>query len=212
MNLLVLVLNVSSNAEAFKRGYRHLASTWYVLCLPGGGICSPSWSEAAPWVPMPTRSGCAPRRKPAMQRVRDSFLVPGRPFPRMWLLRPVLHAYSRCTCCTQFIRLKHIPKLISLKGFSLYVPYRLRKSRIGGLPTPLGRDRNGEAKRLGLEILVACEGRASGVSCRVRRPIWQPIGYPAAPTHPPHAIGTRGSLGDQITSIEASFDFSVRGP
>ena len=26
--------------------------------------------------------------------------------------------------CTQLIRLKHIPKLISLKGFSLYVPYR----------------------------------------------------------------------------------------
>ena len=65
-------------------------------------------------------------------------------------------------------------------------------------------------RRLGLEILVACEGRASGVSCRVRRPIWQPIGYPAAPTHPPHAIGTRGPLGDQITSIEASFDFSVQ--
>ena len=61
-----------------------------------------------------------------------------------------------------------------------------------------------------MEILVACEGRASGVSCRVRRPIWQPIGYPAAPTHPPHAIGTRGPLGDQITSIEASFDFSVQ--
>ena len=65
-------------------------------------------------------------------------------------------------------------------------------------------------RRLGLEILVACEGRASGVSCRVRRPIWQPIGYPAVPTHPPHAIGTRGPLGDQITSIEASFDFSVQ--
>ena len=61
---------------------------------------------------------------------------------------------------------------------------------------------------------MACEGRAtgSGVSCRVRRPIWQPIGYPAAPTHPPHAIGTRGPLGDQITSIEASFDFSVQRP
>ena len=57
---------------------------------------------------------------------------------------------------------------------------------------------------------MACEGRASGVSCRVRRPIWQPIGYPAAPTHPPHAIGTRGPLGDQNTSIEASFDFSVQ--
>ena len=56
-------------------------------------------------------------------------------------------------------------------------------------------------RRLGLEILVACEGRASGVSCRVRRPIWQPIGYPAAPMHPPHAIGTRGPLGDQIISI-----------
>ena len=67
-------------------------------------------------------------------------------------------------------------------------------------------------RRLGLEILVACEGRASGVSCRVRRPIWQPIGYPAAPTHPPHAIGTRGPLGDQNTSIEASFDFSVQRP
>ena len=39
--------------------------------------------------------------------------------------------------------------------------------------------------------------------------IWQPIGYPAAPTHPPYAIGTRGPLGDQNTSIEASFDFSV---
>ena len=24
-----------------------------------------------------------------------------------------------CTCCTQLIRFKHIPKLISLKGFSL---------------------------------------------------------------------------------------------
>ena len=61
---------------------------------------------------------------------------------------------------------------------------------------------------------MACEGRAtgSGVSCRVRRPIWQPIGYPAAPTHPPHAIGTRGPLGDQNTSIEASFDFSVQRP
>ena len=63
---------------------------------------------------------------------------------------------------------------------------------------------------------MACERRASltrshgGVSCRVRRPIWQPIGYPAAPTHPPHAIGTRAPLGDQITSIEASFDFSVQ--
>ena len=57
---------------------------------------------------------------------------------------------------------------------------------------------------------MACEGRASGVSCRVRRPIWQPIGYPAAPMHPPHAIGTRGPLGDQIISIEASFDFSVQ--
>ena len=57
---------------------------------------------------------------------------------------------------------------------------------------------------------MACEGRASGVSCHIRRPIWQPIGYPAAPTHPPHAIGIRGPLGDQITSIEASFDFSVR--
>ena len=67
---------------------------------------------------------------------------------------------------------------------------------------------------------MAYEGRASeiasashrGVSCRVtvRRPMWQPIGYPAAPTHPPHAIGTRGPLGDQITSIEASFDFSVQ--
>ena len=40
--------------------------------------------------------------------------------------------------------------------------------------------------------------------------MWQPIGYPAAPTHPPHAIGTRAPLGDQNTSIEASFDFSVR--
>ena len=57
---------------------------------------------------------------------------------------------------------------------------------------------------------MACEGRASGVSCRVRRPIWQPIGYPAAPTHPPHAIGTRAPLGDQTTSMEASFDFSVQ--
>ena len=43
-----------------------------------------------------------------------------------------------------------------------------------------------------------------------RRPIWQPIGYPAAPTHPPQAIGTRAPLGDQITSIKASFDFSVQ--
>ena len=50
----------------------------------------------------------------------------------------------------------------------------------------------------------------SGVSCRARLPIWQPIGYPAALAHPPHAIGTRGPLGDQITSIEASFDFSVQ--
>ena len=59
---------------------------------------------------------------------------------------------------------------------------------------------------------MACEGRAShgGVSCHVRRPIWQPIGYPAAPTHPSHAIGTRGPLGDQNTSMEASFDFSVQ--
>ncbi len=57
---------------------------------------------------------------------------------------------------------------------------------------------------------MACEGRASGVLCRVRRPIWQPIGYPAAPTHSPHVIGTRGPLGDQTTSIEASFDFSVQ--
>ena len=40
--------------------------------------------------------------------------------------------------------------------------------------------------------------------------IWQPTGYPAAPTHPPYAIGTRGPLGDQNTSIEASFDFSVQ--
>ena len=67
---------------------------------------------------------------------------------------------------------------------------------------------------------MAYEGRASeiasasGVSCpgRVRRPMWQPIGYPAAPTHPPHAIGTGGPLGDQITSIEASFDFSAPSP
>ena len=36
------------------------------------------------------------------------------------------------------------------------------------------------------------------------------MGYPAAPTYPPHAIGTRAPLGDQITSIEASFDFSVQ--
>ncbi len=57
---------------------------------------------------------------------------------------------------------------------------------------------------------MACEGRASGVSCHIRRPIWQPIGYPAAPTHPPHAIGTRAPLGDQNTSIEASFYFSVQ--
>ena len=40
--------------------------------------------------------------------------------------------------------------------------------------------------------------------------MWQPIGYPAAPTHPPHAIGTGAPLGDQITSIEASFYFSVQ--
>ena len=40
--------------------------------------------------------------------------------------------------------------------------------------------------------------------------IWQPIGYPAAPTHPPYAIGTRGPLGDQNTSIEASFYFPVQ--
>ena len=31
---------------------------------------------------------------------------------------------------------------------------------------PSGTYRNGRAKRLGLEILVACERRASGVSCR----------------------------------------------
>ena len=37
---------------------------------------------------------------------------------------------------------------------------------------------------------------------------WLPV--PIWPTHPPHAIGTRGPLGDQITSIEASFDFSPR--
>ena len=64
--------------------------------------------------------------------------------------------------------------------------------------------------RDGVRCPVACEGRASGVSCRVRRPIWQPIGYPAAPTYPPHAIGTRAPLGDQNTSIEASFYFSVQ--
>ena len=33
---------------------------------------------------------------------------------------------------------------------------------------------------------------------------------PGRATHPPDAIGTRGPLGDQITSIEASFDFSVQ--
>ena len=40
----------------------------------------------------------------------------------------------------------------------------------------------------------------------------QRIGYPAEPTHPPHAIGTQGPgpLGDQITSIEASFVFHPR--
>ena len=43
---------------------------------------------------------------------------------------------------------------------------------------------------------MACERRAGltrshgGVSCRIRRPIWQPIGYPVAPTYLPHAIGT----------------------
>ena len=38
-----------------------------------------------------------------------------------------------------------------------------------GATYPSGTYRNGRAKRLGLEILVACEGRASlsGVSCRV---------------------------------------------
>ena len=45
-----------------------------------------------------------------------------------------------------------------------------------------------------------------------RRPIWQPIGYPAAPTHPPHAIGIRGPLGDQITSMEARFYFHPENP
>ena len=65
---------------------------------------------------------------------------------------------------------------------------------------------------------MAYEGRASeiasasGVSCRVRRPMWQPIGYPAAPTHPPHAIGTGGPLGDQITSMEARFYFHPENP
>ena len=51
----------------------------------------------------------------------------------------------------------------------------------------------------------------AGSSCRPSgTSIWQPIGYPAAPTHPPHAIGARGPLGDQNTSMEASFDFSVQ--
>ena len=56
---------------------------------------------------------------------------------------------------------------------------------------------------------MACEGRASGpgVSCRVRRPNLAAHRVPG--THPPYAIGTRGPLGDQNTSIEASFDFSV---
>ena len=42
----------------------------------------------------------------------------------------------------------------------------------------------------------------------------QRIGYPAEPTHPPHAIGTQGPgpLGDQITSREASFVFHPRNP
>ena len=49
---------------------------------------------------------------------------------------------------------------------------------------------------------MACEGHAShgSVSRHVRRPLWQPIGHPAAPTHPSHAIGTRGPLGGQITT------------
>ena len=41
--------------------------------------------------------------------------------------------------------------------------------------------------------------------------IWQPIGYPAAPTHPPYAIGTRGPLGDQ-TSLRLRIELGLNGP
>ena len=64
---------------------------------------------------------------------------------------------------------------------------------------------------LGLGSVVASESRVrvSGVYAAAQR-----IGYPAEPTHPPHAIGTQGPgpLGDQITSIEASFVFHPRNP
>ena len=65
-------------------------------------------------------------------------------------------------------------------------------------------------RRLGLEILVACEGRASGVSCRVRRPIWQPIGYPAAPTYLPHAIGNEAPWETKLPAWKRGFIFILK--
>ena len=61
-----------------------------------------------------------------------------------------------------------------------------------------------------MEILVAVERRASGVSCTEQATYLAAHRVPGRAAHPPHAIGTRGPLGDQNTSIEASFDFPVR--
>ena len=59
---------------------------------------------------------------------------------------------------------------------------------------------------------MACEGRASlsGVSCRVRRPIWQPTGYPAAPTHSPHVMYPRAP-GRPNYQHRSEFFFQSRG-
>jgi len=58
--------------------------------------------------------------------------------------------------------------------------------------------------------LPRSHGPAGGVSCRFRRSIWAAHRDPVARVYPSHAVGTQGPLGDEITSIEASFDFSAR--
>ena len=62
-------------------------------------------------------------------------------------------------------------------------------------------------RRLGLEILVACEGRASGVSCRVRRPFGQLYTKVAVFALPTDATDTKGDFEGETASIAASFDF-----
>ena len=73
-----------------------------------------------------------------------------------------------------------------------------------GATYPSGTYRNGRAKRLGLEILVACEGRASGVSCRVRRPFGQLYTKVAVFALPTDAAGTKGGFEGETASIVAA--------